>query len=307
MEDEGRAGALVARGGDVTARLFHEAEDRAEAQAGAARAALGGEGLENSRDQLRREARSAVAHGDGGVIAGRQIGVALCLAVGGGDLEPAAIAHRRGGARRQRSERGLELRRVGGDRPRLGREIEHDLDALAEAAAQRGGGRRDEFVEIDRTRIEALALREGDEIARQLGAAHRRFERVAREIQALLRRGLRVAQHLEIADDQTEQIVEIVGEAADERAERIGCRGAHRATRSRCPGRCARTIFGQRRHLKSVPIRTGLRSRRRHSFARKRLSKLTFGACPARVIFRRRRPDKGAAWCGRRGGISSLA
>ena len=73
-----------------------------------------------------------------------------------------------------------------------------------------------------RSRLQRLAPREGQQAPRQIGAAQRRVERIADQFRrSRRRRSIRVAQQIEIADDDAEQIVEIVRHAAGEIADRL--------------------------------------------------------------------------------------
>ena len=74
--------------------------------------------------------------------------------------------------------------------------------------------------EIDRHRIERLAAREGQELAREALAAPRRRQDGLDPLQRL-RLGQPAAQHFGVAADDHQEIVEVVRDAAGELAERL--------------------------------------------------------------------------------------
>ena len=95
-----------------------------------------------------------------------------------------------------------------------------DLDVLAERAAQQMVGFRHELVEIDRARLQRLLAREGQ----QLRASDRRRASAAVSAISADLAGARVGagpfgQHVEVADDHGQQVVEVVGDAAGELAD----------------------------------------------------------------------------------------
>ena len=96
-----------------------------------------------------------------------------------------------------------------------------DLDMLAEAAPQHVGHLPDQPAEIERHGAQRLAPREGQQMARQAGAPIGTQQRVADSPQRRL-----VALHLagedvQIADDDLQQIVEVMGHPAGELADRL--------------------------------------------------------------------------------------
>jgi hypothetical protein len=90
---------------------------------------------------------------------------------------------------------------------------------LAERAAQQLEHARDQPVEHQRFRLQRLQPGEGQETPRQVGAAHDRGQRFAHQL-LHLRHSLRQQPHqLEIAEDDAEQVVEIMRHAAGEVAD----------------------------------------------------------------------------------------
>ncbi len=118
IEAEGGADADLAIDADMAARLLHEAEHHAEAEAGAVLVLGRIERFEDPAPDLVRHAGAGVGDHDQRIVAGRYVGigrgiVAVDLAVGGGDGQPPAIRHRIARVGRQVGQRRLKLGRVG--------------------------------------------------------------------------------------------------------------------------------------------------------------------------------------------------
>ena len=129
--------------------------------------------------------------------------------------------HRVAGVDGQVHQHLLDLRRVDADAPEGGVEPRHDLDVLAEERPQHARGVRDEGVEVDDLRLQHLLAAEGEELAHEargpLGGAHD----VLHLAQARVVRVEAPAQQLAVAHDHREQVVEVVGDAAREPADRL--------------------------------------------------------------------------------------
>lgn len=115
----------------------------------------------------------------------------------------------------------LELRRIGHHRPEIRSEVERDRNGLAEQPVEQLGRAGDQLVNVDAARLQRQATREGEEPARQIGAAQRRIARLAGKLENLRPDLLAVAQEVEIADDNAEQIGEIMRQPAGEVAGRL--------------------------------------------------------------------------------------
>jgi hypothetical protein len=101
------------------------------------------------------------------------------------------------------------------------RERRRNLDLLAERAVEQVHRRRHALVDVDDLGVEGLAAREGQELARERGAARRRLQRAPGVIRGLgIGRDLLV-QQVEIADHDGQEIVEVVRDAAGELAHRL--------------------------------------------------------------------------------------
>ena len=141
------------------------------------------------------------------------------MAVAGGDVELAALGHGVAGIGHEVEEARFELAGVDGHRRGAGLEIEVDLHVLAERAGHDLGHALDEAVDVDRRRPQRLAAREGEKPASQLGAAQGGGQRLGRQL--VVRRPLLelLAQQVEVADDDAQEVVEVVGEAAGQVAD----------------------------------------------------------------------------------------
>src|SRR3546814_16330310 len=120
-----------------------------------------------------------------------------------------------------RSERRFDLRRIGDREPELVRQHHLDLDLLAERAPQQASSAGDQIVEVERLRLERLAPRKGEELARELRSAEARFECGLDELPRFrLQHGLGF-EAVEISDDDGETVVEIVRQPAGALADRF--------------------------------------------------------------------------------------
>ncbi len=141
--------------------------------------------------------------------------------IAGGDAELAAAGHCVAGVDRRVEHRGLELGGIDLDRPSAGAEIEHHPDRAADGARRHLGEGVEAQVEVDHLGLERLAAAEGEQVAGQRGGAvggvDDRFEIAAR------RCSLRSARRQQFgrAADHGHQIVEIVGDAAGQLADRL--------------------------------------------------------------------------------------
>ena len=103
----------------------------------------------------------------------------------------------------------------------FGRELEHDLDLLAERAGQQPRDLVDQIVDVDRCGLQRLAAGEGEQPARKSAprnAASSASPASSSTVGVLLHD---TAQHVEIADDDCEQVVEVMRHAAGEVADRL--------------------------------------------------------------------------------------
>ncbi len=101
-------------------------------------------------------------------------------------------------------------------RPQIGRVLKLERDAFAQQPAQHLGQLADHRAEIEHARLHRLLAREGEQLAHKIGGA----DGVLVDVVDLAERGIAGLvphqQELGIADDDGEQIVEVVRHAAGE-------------------------------------------------------------------------------------------
>ncbi|MNS68183.1 hypothetical protein D3C72_1014570 [compost metagenome] len=156
------------------------------------------------------------------------VGVAQFLAHGGGQgvaglgakVQAPALGHGVARVDGDVQQRRFELARVGahGGAGVVG--VDLDLDALVERAAQHVGERVQHLPHVDRVGLQHLAPREGQQLARELGAAPAGARGGGHELlRVAVGRELRqLFEHLQVALDDGEQVVEVVRDAAGELA-----------------------------------------------------------------------------------------
>ena len=217
-----RALAGGAADADVAAGLAHESVHHRQAEAAAAAEGLGGEeGLEHALQHRRLDALAGVADVDLHVVARRHLDHAgergVELAQRNGDRQLAAFGHGVAGVDREVEDGVLELVRVDQGVQRRAGQAQVDADRLAQRAREQVRHVVDQRTDLHRGRRERLPAREGEEPPDQLGTAPRRLQRRIDELRArtaahaLLQRG-------QVADDDGEQVVEVMREPAGELA-----------------------------------------------------------------------------------------
>ena len=227
IERDRRAGAERARDRDRALRLAHEAIDGAQAQAGAAAAFLGGEKrLEGALAHLVGHAAAVVGDRDRDEAPAVRAGLGFAVDIArqrvagpGAKAQPAAARHRIARIDRDIEQRRFELAGVG-QAGRAGRRIHVDPDMLVERAAQHVGQRMQQRIDVDRARLQQLAAREGEQLAGEFGAAPARPRGGRDELLRTVFAGeqRQFLEHLQIALDDGQQVVEIVRDAAGQLA-----------------------------------------------------------------------------------------
>src|SRR5690606_36984274 len=106
---------------------------------------------------------------------------------------------------------------VGHDVLALGAEVELELHLATERATQDAAERFDHRIELDGADLDAVAAAEGEELLGELGGAPARLDDLRDELPVLL--GYRAHEDLARAEDDGEEVVEVVGDAADEPAQ----------------------------------------------------------------------------------------
>lgn len=141
--------------------------------------------------------------------------------MGGGQGQVPAARHRVLGVEGEVDDRRFELPGIGEGGPEAALQLGRDLDILAQGAPQELAHAEDQRVAVDLDRMQRLAAAEGEKALRQFGAALAgRQDRIdqALEIGPRLQR---FREDVAIADDDGQQIVEVMGDAAGELADRL--------------------------------------------------------------------------------------
>ncbi len=133
----------------------------------------------------------------------------------------AAVRHGVAGVEREIEDRGRQL--IGIDGGDAGFVLEHrfDLDLLAERRPQQLGGVDDQRVDVGLARLQRLLAGEGEQMLGKIGAACGGFvdhPGDGGELRLLLDR---VGQDLDRSGDDRQDVVEVMGDAAGELADRF--------------------------------------------------------------------------------------
>ena len=167
-----------------------------------------------------RHSRAGVGDRDPDELAGPMVRGLVQPHPVGGDGQGPAFGHGVAGVDGEVEDRVFELVGVAHAMCRAGIEPGLDPDLSADRVAEQALHRLDHRVDRDRRHADPLDPRESEQLAGQLGAAPGRFERGLGdplEPRVLDPRG----DHLQPAHDRGEEIVEIVGDAAGELADRL--------------------------------------------------------------------------------------
>jgi hypothetical protein len=137
------------------------------------------------------------------------------------DGEPAAVGHGVAGVDGEVHEDLLDLARVGLDAAELGIELGGQLHVLADGAPQELVDARHRGVEVEDLGLQHLPAREGQELAgERRGLLAGRHDLVEAAAMGGLG-GAALEPELSVADDRREQVVEVVGHAPGELADRF--------------------------------------------------------------------------------------
>ena len=139
----------------------------------------------------------------------------------GSDGQHAAAVHGVASVRGDVEQRGLQLRPVGLDRADLRRKLHDHRHALADRAFDQLAHVGDQDVDVDLFRHERLAAREREQLRGQRCRVGRRLHDRLGESDPLRLGQFRPAQHVGRALNDGQQIIEVVGDAAGELAERL--------------------------------------------------------------------------------------
>ena len=141
----------------------------------------------------------------------------------GAETERAPFRHGIACVDRDVEQRRLELARVGEHLEARRRHLDVDPDALVERAAEQVGEREQHRSDVDGGRLQHLPARERKQLAGEVGAPTRGARSRLDEFACLLVGSERrqVAEHLQVALDDGEQVVEIVRDPAGELADAL--------------------------------------------------------------------------------------
>ena len=207
--------------------LLDDAVDGGEAEAGAEADGFGGEeGFESVGDGVGVHAAAIVADGEAGICAGDAAGIfgaeGFVDADGlGADGDGAAVGH---GVARIDAEVGEDLVDLGrihldGDGDGGGEPFE--VDVFADEAAEHVDGTGDGVVEVEDAGHDGLLASEGEELAGQFGGAFGGLLDFAHAIGGIHAGFAGACGEFDVAEDDLEHVVEVVGDAAGEAADGI--------------------------------------------------------------------------------------
>ncbi|KAF1854083.1 hypothetical protein Lal_00005300 [Lupinus albus] len=225
-QQQGDGGSLPPPAVDaqIAARLLDEAVDHRQPQAGTE--GLGREeGLHRAGQRLRRETGAGVGDADFQIIVGpdRLVEglVALQLADADGDVEPSALRHGIARVDGKVDQRILQLGLVD-DGPAVPPLFRHaDGNGAGEGPAQQNRHVAQQTAQFDGFRLQRLLAGEGEQAAGDVGAAAAgALGRLQIGVEPLHRR-VAVARRRQVADDDRQQIVEVVRQPAGQLADRL--------------------------------------------------------------------------------------
>ena len=165
----------------------------------------------------------AVRDGQQHVLAGRALAVLADVLLvelddRGLDRQPAAARHRVARVGGEVEHDALELRAVGLDHRRAGRERDGDADVVADDPPEHRLHSRDHVVEVERARMQHLAAAEGEQLAGEAADACSAAWAISRSAS---RSPHLLLEQRGVAGDHRQQVVEVVRDAAGEAPDRL--------------------------------------------------------------------------------------
>ena len=133
----------------------------------------------------------------------------------------AALGHRVAGVHGEVQEHLLELARVAEHRAPRGPELGAQLDVPREGAREQAHHLADRLVHVDGLAAQPRLEPETEQLAGELGAAPGGFADHLGGLRHLDGRGLALGEELGVAEHAGQQVVEVVGHAGRERADRL--------------------------------------------------------------------------------------
>ena len=208
---------------DRAAALFDDTVDGGQSEPGSVAAGFGGEErLEEMLDGFFVHAGAGIGHGQlhiGAGLATRRRVLSVEAGVGGAEEEPAAVRHGITRVDRQVEQHLVHLAGIGHDQIERRIEVGLEQDILADEPLQHALRAGDQGVEFEWARLADLAAAEGEQLLGERGRA------LARVADFLNRLPLRIAfrqvldEHVAVAVDDGQQVVEVVGHAAGQAAD----------------------------------------------------------------------------------------
>ena len=139
-----------------------------------------------------------------------------------GDAHHAAAVHRVARVDREIDDRIFELVRIDVGRPGFRREVDLDADPLAQRAVEQVGHAADQLIAVDALGQQRLGAGEGQQAPGQRGGAGRAFHRIVEVRHDFAARAVEAPQcKVDAADDDRQHVVEVVGDAAGQLADRF--------------------------------------------------------------------------------------
>ena len=207
--------------------LPDDAEHRRQAEPGAAARFLGREErLEDAGQDIGRNTAAGVDHPQPRVASGADVRIrafvgAAQRAFQGLDAQTAAARHGVAGVHGEVEQHLVQHAAVGAHRQTHRVQVQLEADVLADDALQHLRGGRHHLVQIEVLRLHHLPPAEEQQLTRQVGAT---FGAGADLLQALAhvgRQGLDAGRELRLHQHHRQDVVEVVGDAAGELADRL--------------------------------------------------------------------------------------
>ena len=224
---ECRALVQFAVDGDVTAGLLDDAVHRRKTEARALSDRLGGEErIEDFADMLLGDAAALIGDIDAHIIVrrhdrGAEGGGLRHALVRGANGNGAALGHRVARIHDEIHDRVRKLRFIGVDGPQVRRVLQLDLNAFADEAAEQLMHFGDGAVQRQHLGLHRLLAAEGKKLLDQIGGAQGILMDEVDLVERRIARGVAHQQEFGIADDDGENVVEVVRHAARKLAHRL--------------------------------------------------------------------------------------
>ena len=134
-------------------------------------------------------------------------------------VSDAAVRHRVARVQRHVQHRGLERRRIGKGHAGPAARVGHDANRRAERPAQQPHDARDQCVDVDRLRVQQPAAGKRQQVAGQILPVQRRAHHGVDDLPGVRVAGKMQPQELDVAEDDRQDVVEVVRDAAGQLAD----------------------------------------------------------------------------------------